>query len=81
MKQSTVKVERGSRGFGLSLVYRGLDHFAQVVIFKKYLLTWPKVIQLASYCYQFDLRSTQAFLCLVLCLGETHSGLVIRPKQ
>ena len=37
MKQSTVKVERGSRGFGLSLVYRGLDHFAQVAIFKKYL--------------------------------------------
>ena len=36
MKQSTVKVERGSRGFGLSLVYRGLDHFAQVAIFKKY---------------------------------------------
>ena len=30
MKQTTVKVERGSKGFGLSLVYRGLDHFAQV---------------------------------------------------
>ena len=30
MKQMSVKVERGSRGFGLSLVYRGLDHFAQV---------------------------------------------------
>ena len=30
MKQMTLKVERGSKGFGLSLVYRGLDHFAQV---------------------------------------------------
>ena len=30
MKQLTLKVERGSRGFGLSLVYRGLDHFDQV---------------------------------------------------
>ena len=28
--QLTMKVERGSRGFGLSLVYRGLDHFSQV---------------------------------------------------
>ena len=48
MKQTTVKVERGSRGFGLSLVYRGLDHFAQV--------GWLAIFLFSIQCFQIFLH-------------------------